>query len=108
MKLMPGKIMVNPIKEEEKTKGGIIISTPPDRCRRYLKGEVIAVGEYKYLYYKEKENRIKIGKTDMNVKIGDKIIFEEARARDFTDKELTNGKKYYLLEDEDLIYAKFN
>lgn len=104
MKLRPGigKLFVECESGEEVTKSGIILPDKDVRFKRFLKGIVLEASKYKYLW-KDKEHKVVIGKISIEVKKGDKILFEEARARDFLDpKEPT--KKYYLL-DENLVYA---
>jgi co-chaperonin GroES (HSP10) len=102
LKMTTGKLLVECENKEEKTASGLIIPTKENRLQRYLKGKVLSASDYKYIY-DDKEKKVVIGKLPMEVKVGDIILFEEARSRDYTDpKEPT--KKYYLL-DEDLVYG---
>jgi chaperonin GroES len=93
MKLRPlgDRILVKRIKEEEKTKGGIII---PDTAKeKPQEGEVMAVGSGKI----EKGRRIPLA-----VKAGDRILFGKYTGNDIT----IDGQEYLILREEEIL-AKF-
>jgi chaperonin GroES len=83
MKLEPikGRILVKPIKAEEKTSHGIYL---PDTSKKKVnEGKVIAVAE----------------DAPEEIAVGDHVIFKE-----FSGTEVKfEGKKYILLNEEDLL-----
>ncbi len=91
MKIRPlhDRVIVKRIKEEEKTKGGIII---PDTAKeKPIEGKVVAVGAGKLL-----EN----GKTQpLEVKKGDKILFGKYAGTDIN----IEGEEHLIMREEDII-----
>jgi chaperonin GroES len=91
MKIRPlaDRIVVKRIKEEEKTKGGIII---PDTAKeKPVEGVVVAVGAGKVL---------KGGKVHpLDVKEGDKVLFGKYSG---TEVKL-DGVEHVLLREDDLL-----
>jgi len=91
MKLRPlqDRILVQRVKEEEKTKGGIII---PDTAKeKPVEGRVIAVGIGKL---SEKGNRIAL-----EVKKGDRILFGK-----YSGNEVKiEGEEYLIMREDDVL-----
>jgi len=91
MKLRPlqDRILVQRVKEEEKTKGGIII---PDTAKeKPAEGKVIAVGIGKL---SEEGNRIAL-----EVKKGDRILFGK-----YSGNEIKiEGKEYLIMREDDVL-----
>jgi chaperonin GroES len=92
VKLIPlnDKIILKPIKEDEKTAAGIIL--PQTVEEKPEKGEVIAVGPGKLL-----ENG---QRAPMSVKVGDIVIFKK-----YSPDEIKVDKEEYLIISEDDILA---
>jgi len=91
MKIQPlgDRVLVEPLKEEEATKGGIII---PDTAKeKPTEGKVIAVGTGKL-----DDNGKKI---PFNVKAGDKVLMPKYGG---TEVKL-NGKEYQIMREEDIL-----
>lgn len=92
MKLKPlhDYVLVEPIKQEEVTKGGIII---PETAReeRAVKGKVIAVGPGKL---NEKGEKI-----PMSVKEGQIVIFKKYAP----DEIKIDDKEYYFIREDDIM-----
>ncbi len=92
MKIKPlnDYVLVEPIKEDEVTKGGIII---PETAReeRAVKGKVIAVGPGKL---NEKGER-----NPMNVKEGQVVLFKKYAP----DEIKINDKEYYFIREDDIM-----
>ena len=83
-------IIVKRIEEEEKTKSGIVLPDTIDK-EKPQKGEVIAIGEGKIT---DSGNKI-----DMQVKVGDKILF-----RKYSPDEIEiDGKEYLVMTQNDVI-----
>ena len=79
--------MVKRVKEDEKTSGGIII---PDTAKeKPLEGEVIAVGNGKFL----KDGSLR----KLDVKVGDRVLFGKYNG---TDVKLDIGEHLMIGEDE--------
>ena len=92
MKIKPlsDYILVEPIKQEEVTKGGIII---PETAReeRAVKGKVIAVGQGRL---NEKGERISI-----SVKEGQVVLFKKYSP----DEIKIDDKEYYFIREDDIM-----
>jgi len=92
MKLIPQNdyILVEPIKQEKVTKGGIYI---PDTAseERPMRGKVIAVGPGKM---NDKGERMPI-----SVKVGDEVIFKKYAP----DEIKIDDKEYYFIKDDDIL-----
>ena len=83
------RILVKRIKEEEKTKGGIII---PDTAKeKPQEGKVIAVGRGK----KNDEGKV----IALDVKAGDKILFGK-----YSGSEIKlEGEEHLILREDDIL-----
>jgi chaperonin GroES len=92
MKIKPlnDYVLVEPIKQEEVTKGGIII---PDTARedRAIKGKIIAVGPGKI---NDKGERIQ-----PSVKEGQTVIFKKYAP----DEIKIDDKEYYFIREDDIM-----
>ncbi len=93
MKLKPMNdyLLIEPIKEDEVTKGGIVI---PETAReeRAIKGKVIAVGPGKL-------NEDGDGRIPLTVKEGQKVIFKKYAP----DEIKIDDKEYYFVREEDIL-----
>jgi chaperonin GroES len=91
MKLKPlqDRILVQRVKEEEKTKGGIII---PDTAKeKPIEGKVIAAGKGKL---NEEGKRIAL-----EVKKGDRILFGK-----YSGSEVKiEGEEYLIMREDDVL-----
>ncbi|HUO04505.1 MAG TPA: co-chaperone GroES [Candidatus Binataceae bacterium] len=91
MKIKPlgDRILVKRIKEEERTKGGIII---PDTAKeKPQEGKVVAVGKGKY------DDHGKLIPTE--VKAGDKILFGKYSGSEFKHE----GEDLLILREDDIL-----
>jgi len=91
MKLRPlqDRILVQRVKEEEKTKGGIII---PDTAKeKPVEGKVIAAGKGKL---SEEGKRI-----PLDVKNGDRILFGKYSGAEVK----TEGEEYLIMREDDVL-----
>ena len=90
MKIRPlgDRILVKRIKEEEKTKGGIII---PDTAKeKPQEGKVVAVGRGKY-----EDGKL----VAPDVKAGDKILFGK-----YSGSEIKlDGEEHIVLREDDIL-----
>jgi len=83
------RVLVEPLKEEDEKKGGIII---PDTAReKPQQGKVIALGTGKL----DDEGK----KIPFNVKKGDKVLMPKYGG---TEVKL-NGKEYQIMREEDIL-----
>jgi len=92
MKIKPlsDHILIEPAKEEEKTKGGILLPGTMEK-ERPMQGTVIAVGDGR---------RDKSGKAmPLEIKKGDKILFSEYGPT----KIKVEGKEYLIAKEEDVF-----
>ena len=91
MKIRPlaDRVVVKRIKEEEKTKGGIII--PDSAKEKPVEGVVIAVGNGKPL----KDGKLR----PLDVKAGDRVLFGKYSG---TEVKL-DGEEHVILREEDLL-----
>lgn len=92
MKIKPlnDKVVVKPLKQEEKTKSGIFL---PDSARdeKPEQGEVVAVGTGKML-----DNGTRAA---MSVKVGDRVLFTKYSP----DEVEIEGIKYLVIEEEKIL-----
>jgi chaperonin GroES len=83
------RVIVKRVKEEEKTKGGIII---PDTAKeKPIEGEVIAVGNGKV----NDEGKIR----PLDVKVGDRVLFGKYSG---TEVKL-DGEEALILREDDIV-----
>jgi len=92
MKIRPlgDRILVRRIKEEEKTKGGII--SPDTAKEKPPEGKVVAVGKGKA---NEKDGKL----IPLEVKAGDKILFGK-----YSGSEIKlEGEEHLILREDDIL-----
>lgn len=89
LKPINDKVVLKRMKEEEKTKGGIVL--PDTAQEKPTKGEVIAVGPGKLL---DSGNRV-----PPQIKRGDKVIYSKYAG---TEVKL-NGNEYVILDESDVL-----
>ena len=83
------RILVKRMKEEDKTKGGIII--PDSAKEKPIEGEVVAVGNGKH----DKDGKL----IALEVKVGDKILFGKYAG---TEVKI-DGEEHLLLREDDVL-----
>ncbi len=91
MKIRPlqDRVIVKRVKEEEKTKGGIII---PDTAKeKPIEGEVVAVGTGKVL----DDGKVR----KMDVKEGDRVLFGKYAG---TEVKI-EGEEHLILREDDIL-----
>lgn len=91
MKVRPlhDRVIVKRVKEEEKTKGGIII---PDTAKeKPVEGKVIAVGDGKVTDDGKK--------VPLEVKAGDKILFGKYAGTEIQ----VDGEEHLIMREDDII-----
>ncbi len=84
------RVIVKRVKEEEKTKGGIII--PDSAKEKPVEGEVIAVGNGKV---NEKDGSLR----KLDVKAGDRILFGKYSG---TEVKI-DGEEHLILREDDIL-----
>ena len=91
MKIRPlqDRVIVQRVKEEEKTKGGIII---PDTAKeKPQEGKIIAVGKGKV----NDDGKL----TPLDVKVGDRILFGK-----YSGSEITlDGEEMLIMREDDIL-----
>jgi len=91
MKIRPlqDRILVRRVKEEEKTKGGIII---PDTAKeKPVEGEIVAVGTGKVL----DDRKVR----PLDVKAGDRILFGKYAGNEIT----VDGVEHLILREDEVL-----
>jgi chaperonin GroES len=92
MKIKPlsGYILIEPIKEEEKTKSGILLPETAEK-ERPEQGKVIAVGNGK---------KTSSGKViPLEVKVGDRVLFTKYGPNEIK----VDNKEYLIAKEEDIL-----
>ncbi len=92
MKIKPlsDYILIEPLKEEEKTKSGIILPETADK-EQPQEGKVVAVGPGK---------QVKSGsRLPMEVKVGDRVLFRKYGP----DEIKVDDKEYLIAKQEDIL-----
>ena len=79
------RVLLKPIKKEEKTKSGILLSSKSSNTDTQNQAEVIALGK---------------GEKVDGIKVGDKVIFNK-----FSGNEIEDGDIKYLIVNADDILA---
>ena len=79
------RVLLKPIKKEEKTKSGILLSSKSSNTDTKNEAEVIALGK---------------GEKLDGIKVGDKVIFNK-----FSGNEIEDGDIKYLIVNADDILA---
>ena len=83
------RVILKRVKEEEKTKGGIII---PDTAKeKPIEGEVVAVGNGKVL----EDGTVK----KLDVKVGDRVLFGKYSG---TEVKI-DGEEHLIMREDDLL-----
>jgi len=92
MKIKPlsDHILIEPIKEEEKTKTGILLPETAEK-EKSEQGKVIAVGPGK----KTSSGKV----VPLNVKAGDKVLFTKYGPNEIK----VDDKKYLIAKEEDIL-----
>jgi len=92
LKPLADRVVVKPITQEERTKGGIVL---PDTAKdKPQEGEVVAVGPGRIL---ENGNRV-----EMEVKVGDRVIFSKYSG---TEVKI-EGEEYLIMRESDILAVK--
>ena len=79
------RVLLKPIKKEEKTKSGILLSSKSTNTDTQNQAEVIALGK---------------GEKLEGIKVGDKVVFNK-----FSGNEIEDGDIKYLIVNADDILA---
>ena len=79
------RVLLKPIKKEEKTKSGILLSSKSSNTDTQNQAEVIALGK---------------GEKLEGIKVGDKVVFNK-----FSGNEIEDGNIKYLIVNADDILA---
>lgn len=90
IKPLSDHVLIEPIKEEEKTKGGILLPETAEK-ERPEQGKVVAVGPGK----KNKAGQI----VSLEVKVGDKVLFTKYGPNEIK----VEGKEYLIAKEEDIL-----
>jgi chaperonin GroES len=92
MKLQPlaDRVVVKPLKAEEKTKGGILL---PDTAKeKPQEGEIVAVGKGKVLESGETQK--------VEVKVGDRVLYGKYSG---TEIKTADGEDVLIMREEDIL-----
>jgi len=89
LKPLNDKVLLKPLKEDEKTKSGIIL---PDTAKeKSEKGEVVAVGPGRLL-----DNGTR---ASMTLAVGNKVLFKKYSP----DEIKIDGQEYLILDERDIL-----
>jgi chaperonin GroES len=92
IKPLEDRVVIKPMKEEEKTVGGIVL---PDTAKeRPQEGEVVAVGTGKM---GDDGKRL-----PMSVQVGDKVIYSKYGGTEIK----INGEEYLIMRESDILALK--
>jgi chaperonin GroES len=91
-KPLSNNVLIEPIKEEQKTKSGIVLPETAEKSKQ-ARGKVIAVGPGKF---GERGERI-----PCSVKTGEVVLFEEPWSENNKIKD--EGKEYFLVKEEEIL-----
>lgn len=89
VKPLGDRVILKPIQQEEKTKGGVIL--PDSAKEKPQQGEVVATGTGRIL-----DNGTKV---DMEVKVGDKVLYGK-----YTGTEIKiEGEEYLIVKESEIL-----
>ncbi|HHV54890.1 MAG TPA: co-chaperone GroES [Firmicutes bacterium] len=89
LKPLADRVVVKPIEQEEKTKGGIVL---PDTAKeKPQEGEVIAIGPGRLLDNGQR--------APLEVKVGDRVLFARYSGTEFK----LDGETYLVLRESDIL-----
>ncbi|MGV8121589.1 MAG: co-chaperone GroES [Candidatus Xenobiia bacterium LiM19] len=89
VKPLGDRVILKPIQQEEKTKGGVIL--PDSAKEKPQQGEVVATGTGRVL-----DNGTKV---DMEVKVGDKVLYGK-----YTGTEIKiEGEEYLIVKESEIL-----
>ena len=94
IKPLSDHILIEPIKEEEKTKSGILLPETAEK-EKPEQGRVVAVGPGK----KDEQGKL----VPLEVKVGDRVLFTKYGPNEFKIED-----KEYLIAKEEDIFAIIN
>ena len=83
------RVILKRVKEEEKTKGGIII--PDSAKEKPIEGEVIAVGNGKIL----EDGKVRA----LDIKPGDRVLFSKYAGTEIK----IDGQEHLMMREEDIL-----
>lgn len=89
LKPLNDRVIVKPLKDDEKTKSGIILPDTADKKRQKI-GEVTAVGDGRLL-----DNG---SKAPVSIKVGDRVVFDKY----YSDDDLID-KTFLILDERDIL-----
>ena len=78
------RVLIKPIKKEEKTKSGILLSSKSSNTDTQNQAEVIALGK---------------GEKLEGIKVGDKVVFNKFSGNEIEDEDI----KYLIVNAEDIL-----
>lgn len=92
LKPLSDRVVLKPVKAEEKTKGGIVL---PDTAKdKPQEGEIVAVGPGKVL-----DNGTKLAP---EVKVGDRVIYSK-----YSGSEIkVDGEEYLIVRESDILAVR--
>jgi len=85
VKILPGRILIDPVEVDKKTEGGIIL--PSNINKKPTEGEVVVRGN-------------SLSDVEMEIKEGDKVVFNEGAGNEVK----INDKEYLLMEQRHVLY----
>lgn len=89
LKPLADRVVVKPIEQEERTKGGIVL---PDTAKeKPQEGEIVAVGPGRLLDNGQR--------APLEVKVGDRVLFARYSGTEFK----VDGETYLVLRESDIL-----
>lgn len=94
LKPLADRVIVEPLDQEEKTPGGIIL--PETAKEKPQEGKVIAVGLGRW----DDEGKKRV---PLEVQVGDRVIFAKYSGTEFKQRANGTEKKYLILNERDIL-----
>ncbi|MCX7840228.1 MAG: co-chaperone GroES [Anaerolineae bacterium] len=94
LKPLADRVIVEPLEDEEKTPGGILL--PETAKEKPQQGKVIAVGAGRW----DDEGKKRV---PLEVKVGDRVIFAKYSGTEFKQRVDGVEKKYLILSERDIL-----
>jgi chaperonin GroES len=94
LKPLADRVIVEPLEDEEKTPGGILL--PETAKEKPQQGKVIAVGAGRW----DGDGKKRV---PLEVKVGDRVIFAKYSGTEFKQRVDGAEKKYLILSERDIL-----
>ncbi len=88
------RLLIEPLDQEEKTAGGIIL--PETAKEKPQEGKVLAAGPGRW----DEQGKSRV---PLDVKVGDRVLFAKYSGTEFSPRDDGTNKKYLIISEKDVL-----